>query len=308
MKNSLNIKSIAAGVLFLGAIVLAGCNKDEAVVRGGGNSFGKGKVVKSITLNPDQARTAKDAYGRMPKLRFYDQVNNRFIDMKMDGSRDLVFSDPDEGFSFDDPDNNGMILFSDGSGDYLVFSTGIGVAGQGGGGVVVAGNTTLNIDLAMCISAEAVAAGDGYGDLFDTGFAFNRFAAVFGIAGDFEELANANTSAEDFDPFQYFQGFAVYYILADDISGSHEVFDWLGANSEDEDTFEDMASSMVIDFQNFDLYFATSGTVTASGGQMMFSGEYLSLIDLFESFLDDGVDDSNIDYDIVSGFGTMGCN
>lgn len=306
MKNSLNIKSIAAGVLFLGAIVLAGCNKDEAVVRGGANSLGKGEVVKSITLNPDQARTAKDAYHRMPKLRFYDQANHRFIDMKMDGSRDLVFTDPDEGFSFDDHDNNGMILFSDDTGDYLVFSTGIGLAGQGGGGVVVAGNTTLNIDIALCISAQAVAEGDGYGSLFDTGFAFNEYAAVFGIAGDFEGLANANTSSPDFDPFEYFQGYAVYYILADDVSGSHEVFDWLGADSSDD--FDDMASSMVMDFQNFDLYFATSGTVTASGGQMMFSGEYLSLIDLFESFLDDGVDNSNIEYDIVSGFGNMGCN
>ncbi|HEY8403300.1 MAG TPA: hypothetical protein VIK71_01690, partial [Flavobacteriales bacterium] len=124
--------------------------------------------------------------------------------------------------------------------------------------------------------------------------------------GDFEGLANANTSSPDFDPFEYFQGYAVYYILADDVSGSHEVFDWLGADSSDD--FDDMASSMVMDFQNFDLYFATSGTVTASGGQMMFSGEYLSLIDLFESFLDDGVDNSNIEYDIVSGFGNMGCN
>lgn len=306
MKNNLNIKSIAAGVLFLGAIVLAGCNKDEAVVRGGANSLNNGKVVKSITLNPDQARTAKDAYHRMPKLRFYDQANHRFIDMKMDGSRDLVFTDPDEGFSFDDHDNNGMILFSDDTGDYLVFSTGIGLAGQGGGGVVVAGNTSLNIDIAICVSAQAVADGDGYGSLFDTGFAFDEFAAVFGIAGDFEGLANANTSSPDFDPFEYFQGYAVYYILADDVSGSHEVFDWLGADSSDD--FDDMASSMVMDFQNFDLYFATSGTVTASGGQMMFSGEYLSLIDLFESFLDDGVDNSNIEYDIVSGFGNMGCN
>lgn len=306
MKNSLNIKSIAAGVLFLGAIVLAGCNKDEAVVRGGANSLNNGKVVKSITLNPDQVRTAQDAIRKMPKLRFYDQVNHRFIDMKMDGSRDLVFTDPDEGFSFDDHDNNGMILFSDDTGDYLVFSTGIGLAGQGGGGIVVAGNTSLNIDIAICVSAQAVADGDGYGSLFDTGFAFDEFAAVFGIAGDFEGLANANTSSPDFDPFEYFQGYAVYYILADDVSGSHEVFDWLGADSSDD--FDDMASSMVMDFQNFDLYFATSGTVTASGGQMMFTGEYLSLIDLFESFLDDGVDNSNIEYDIVSGFGNMGCN
>jgi hypothetical protein len=307
MKNSLNIKSIAAGALFLGAVALAGCNKDEAVVRGGANSLQKGEVLRSISLNSDQMRTAKEAYHRAPKLRFYDQVNNRFIDMKMDGSRDMVFSDPDDGFVFADLDNNGVMLFSDNSGDYFVFSTGIGVAGQGGGGMVVAGNTILNIDYSVCLSAQAIADGDGYGDLFDTGFGFNNFSAVFGIAGDFEALADANTSSDDFDPFEYFHGFAMYYILSDDFTGSHEVFDWLDADGESDD-FDDLASSMVLDFSNLSLYFATSGTISTSGGQMMFNGEYLAITDLFESFLDDDFDESDIDANIVSGFGQMGCN
>lgn len=307
MKNSLNIKSIAAGLLLVGAIALAGCNKDAEIVGGQGkNSLQPGEHLKSMTLNGDQQRSAKVAYSRMPKLRFYDQVNNRFIDMKMDGSRDLIFTDPDEGFDFADHDNNGMILFNDGSGDYLVFSTGIGLAGQGGGGMVVAGNTMLNIDLAICVSAEAIASGDGYGDLFDTGFAFDEYAAVFGISGDFEGLANANTSDPQFDPFQYLHGYAMYCVLADDITGSHQIFNWLDVS--ETTNYDDMASSMVLDFNNFSLYFAASGTVSVSGGQMMFNGQYVSFMDLLDAFLDEDFDDNNLEVNLVSGYGQMGCN
>jgi len=307
MKNTLNFKSIAAGALLLGAVALGGCNKEQAdITRGGSKSaLGSGEFVKSVTLNQDQARVAKDAYGKMPKMRFWDEANHRFIEMS-NGSRDLVFSDPDEGFSFDDPDNNGVILFSDGSGDYLVFSSGFGVAGSGGGGVVVAGNSALNIDIAVCISAQAIADGDGFGSIFDTGFAFDEYAAVFGIAGDFEALSEADTGADDFDPFEFFHGFATYYVLSDEIDGSHEVFDWLSASSEDD--FEDLASSFVLDFSNFSLYFSTGGTLTVSGGQMNFNGEYLAITDLFESFLNDEFNEDDIQANIVTGFGMMGCN
>lgn len=306
MKNTLNVKSIVAGTFILGAIMLGGCNKEQIDIHRGVNPANKGEVVKKVMLDANQARTAKEAYHRMPKFRFWDGTNQRFIEMKTDGSRDLVFTNPNPGFTFDDPDNNGMMLFSDGSGDYIVFSVGFGGSGQGGGGVVVAGNSSLNIDIAMCISAQAVADGDGFGSIFDTGFAFDEYAAVFGISGDFEALQNADTGADDFDPFEYFHGFAVYYVLADELSGSHEVFDWLSAT--EDDNFDDLSSSFVMDFSNFALYFATSGTIEVSGGQMNFSGEYLAITDLFESFINDDFDSDNIQANIVSGFGTMGCD
>lgn len=307
MKSTLNLKSIAAVGILAGAIVLGGCNKEQFTANPGGvaKSTQKGEFVKDVTLTQSQARSVKDMRERMPKLRFWDEANHRFIEMS-NGSRDLIFSDPDEGFNFDDPDNNGVILFSDGSGDYIVFSTGFGVAGSGGGGVVVAGNTALNIDYTMCLSAQAIADGDGFGSIFDTGFAFDEYAAVFGIAGDFEELADADTESDNFNPFDYFQGFAMYYVLSDDISGSHEVFDWLGATEDDD--FDDLASSFVMDFSNFSLYFATSGTLTVSGGQMNFNGEYLAIEDLFEAFLDDDFNEDDLQASVVTGFGMMGCN
>lgn len=304
MKNTLNIKSISAVALLLGAIALGGCNKEQVGITHGANQIETGQV-KSITLNADQIRIAKDAYHRMPKVRFWDEANHRFIERK-DGSRDLIFTDPDEGFTFSDLDNNGVILFSDDSGDYIVFSTGVGIAGQGGGGMVVAGNSALNIDIALCFSAQMIADGDGFGDIFDTGFAFDEFGAVFGISGDFDALADANTSDDNFDPFEYFHGFAMYYVLSDDLDGSHEVFDWLNANGDD--NFDDLASSFVMDFSNFSLYFATGGTLDVSGGQMNFNGEYLAITNLFESFLEDDFDSSNISANVVFGYGSMGCN
>lgn len=295
----MNYKVLVASALTAGVVILAGCQKDRTL---GGDGI---QVERKVTLTETQKREASEMVQRVPTLRFYDEAENRFIDFKV-GSRDFVFSDPDEGFSFDDPDQNGVILWADGGVDYIVFSTGIGTAGNGGGGTVIAGSTVLNIDLTVCLSIEEIASGDGYGDLFDSGFGFTDYGAVFGIAGDFEGLANADWDADDFDPFQYFQGYAAYYVLANELSGNHEVFDWLDASSDDGNDYNDMASSFVMDFSNFSLYFATSGSINVSGGSMTFNGEYIAIEDLFLDFLGEGEEDPQVN--VVSGYGTMGCN
>jgi hypothetical protein len=295
----MNYKVLVASALTAGVVLLAGCQKDRTL---GGDGI---QVERKVTLTETQKREASEMVQRVPTLRFYDEAENRFIDFKV-GSRDYVFSDPDEGFSFDDPDQNGVILWSDGSVDYIVFSTGIGTAGNGGGGTVVAGSTALNIDLTVCLSIEEIASGDGYGDLFDSGFGFTDYGAVFGIAGDFEGLANADWDAEDFDPFEYFQGYAAYYVLSNELSGNHEVFDWLDSSSDDGNDYNDMASSFVMDFSNFSLYFATSGSINVSGGSMTFNGEYIAIEDLFLDFLGESEEDPQVS--VVSGYGTMGCN
>jgi hypothetical protein len=296
----MNYKVLVASALTAGVVVLAGCQKDRTL---GGDGI---KVERKVTLNEAQKREASEMVQRVPTLRFYDEAENRFIDFNV-GSRDYVFSDPDEGFSFDDPDQNGVILWADGDVDYIVFSTGIGTAGNGGGGTVVAGNTALNMDLTVCLSVEEVASGDGYGDLFDSGFGFSEYGAVFGIAGDFEALAEADWDAEDFDPFEFFHGYAAYYVITDgELEGSHEVFDWLDTSDDGSDDYNDMASSFVMDFSNFALYFATSGNVNVSGGSMTFNGEYIAIEDLFLDFLGEGEEDPEVS--VVSGFGTMGCN
>jgi len=296
----MNYKVLVASALTASVVVLAGCQKDRTL---GGDGI---QVERKVTLTETQKREASEMVQRVPTLRFYDEAENRFIDFKV-GSRDFVFSDPDEGFSFDDPDQNGVILWADGDVDYIVFSTGIGTAGNGGGGTVVAGNTALNMDLTVCLSVEEVASGDGYGDLFDTGFGFNEYGAVFGIAGDFEALAGADWEADDFDPFEFFHGYAAYYVITDgELEGNHEVFDWLDTSDDGSGDYDDMASSFVMDFSNFALYFATSGSVNVSGGSMTFNGEYIAIEDLFLDFLGEGEEDPEVS--VVSGYGTMGCN
>ncbi len=302
MNKFFNLKNAFAGALAGGVLLFSGCTKDKVETTAGP---GASHLEKKVSMNSQQQREAGDMYSRMAKLRYWDENNHRFIEMNP-GSRDLIFSDPDEGFSFDDPDGNNAMVFSDASGDYLVISAGFGVAGQGGGGSVVAGSTALDIDFTICLSADAVADGDGFGSLFGGDTGWSNFSAVFGIAGDFEGLANADTESDNFNPFEFLDGFAEYFVFSDNVGGSHEVFDWMNA---DANNLDDLASSFVMDFHNFNLYFASSGTINVSGGQMYFSGNYLSIEDLFESFLsDDGLGDNEVTVNEVAGFGVMGCN
>jgi hypothetical protein len=41
---------------------------------------------------------------------------------------------------------------------------------------------------------------------------------------------------------------------------------------------------------------------------MYFNGTYLSIEDLFDSFLDEGLGDDEVTVNEVTGFGVMGCN
>jgi hypothetical protein len=305
MNKLFNMKNALVGSLAAGVIFLAGCNKDEYVTTAA--SASEAKPAKKISLSQEQSRTAKEMYSRMPKLRYWDAAHNRFIEMS-NGSRDLVFADPDAGFNFDDPDQNGAMVYSDASGDYLVITAGVGVSGQGGGGSVVAGNTALDIDIAVCLTASEISEGDGgFDGLFGGDTGWDEYGAVFGISGDFEALMDADTESEDFDPFEYIFGFAVYYVFSEDLSGSHEVFNWLDEDADAD--LDDLAGSMVLDFQDFNLYFSNGGTLSVSGGQMNFNGTYVGIFDLFESFLeDDGFGDEEPEVEEVTGFGVMGCN
>jgi len=281
------------------AFLLGGCQKDLPT----GDGTFVPQPEKKITLNDVQERKLQDMITRVPKVAYYDEANNRLINLNLE-NRDWSFTSPPDGWQFDDADDNGVIFVEDIDGGTIVFS---GTAGANtGGGSVVAGNSALDIDVAICLSAQEVGEDGGFVDLFDTGFGFAEFAVVIGIAGDFEELANADTESEDFDPFEFFHGFAEYFVIADEIGGNHEVFDWMDAE-EGGDDYDDMAAAFLMDFQNFALYFSVDGDINVSGGQMSFNGHYLAIEDLFLDYLEGG-DDSDPEVSVVSGFGTMGCN
>ena len=293
---------IILGLLAISAL-FTGCTKESVDINGASAT-----PAKKVELSSEQMNRAKKMTGRLPKLRYWDETNQRFIEFNPN-SRDLIFSDPDEGFNFDDPDGNNAMVFSDGSDSYLVFSSGFGVSGQGGGGTVVAGSTILNMDLTICLSLEEVAEGDGMFDLFDSDTTFSQYAAVIGIAGDFEALESSDENNSDFDPFEFLEGYAAFNVIADDVSGSHEVFNWMDAENADTEDFDDMAYAVVFDFQNFSLYFSNSGTVTTSGGTMEFSGTFIGFTDLLEDlFSENSSEDFGNDAEEVSGYGSMGCN
>ncbi|MDZ4750652.1 MAG: hypothetical protein SGI87_03470, partial [Flavobacteriales bacterium] len=162
------------------AILLGGCQKEL--------TYGDGNYVaqpdKKVTLSDIQKRKVSDMITRVPKVAFYDEANNRLINMNLQ-NRDWSFTNPPDGWQFDDAGDNGVIFVEDIDGGTIVFS---GTAGSNtGGGSVIAGSTALDIDVAICLSAEQVGEDGGFVDLFDTGFGFTEFAVVIGIAGDFEE-------------------------------------------------------------------------------------------------------------------------
>lgn len=302
----MNIKFFAFAATIGASLLFAGCQKEEEATYGAPVSVQAGQKVGTATITGDNMREASKVVSRIPKLRYYDPYRHRFLDLDLQ-NRDYVFSDPDEGFTFDNiGDNNEVMVYSDNSGDYIIYSTGVASAGNGGGGLVVAGETVLNMDFTACIGAQEIQDGSSWDDLFDIGADFDEFGLVVGIAGDFDALQDADWEAENFDPFEFIEGYASYYVISSDLSGEHEVFDWLGWMDDEFTDIDDFASSVVIDLQQEAIYLSTSGTVTVAGGSMTYDGEYASLMDVFTSFFDDSEED--VDIDIVSGYGQMACN
>lgn len=295
----MNFKLTAATLTVGAALAFTGCSKDQEVRSG--KSIGS---TGTVTLSNAEVRDLTEAVSRIPKLRFYNPNTNQFIDMDF-GSRDYEFSDPDDGFTFSDPDQNGTMVYSDNEGSYIIFSVGGGSSNTGGTGTVVAGETVLNMDYVICLSAEQIEADGESPDIFETGFEWDEFGIVVGFSGDFEALAEADTESEDFDPFEYFNGYAAYYVLSDELVGSYEIFDWFEFLDGD-DSAEDFAFAFVMDFSNLNLYFANGGELNVSNSSMSFNGTYLVLSDFFDAFLD-GEEAEDPTFEEVSGYGEMGC-
>lgn len=270
-----------------------GCQKEQIV--GGGNTTSP----TTINLNKDQKRMVGDLIHRLPVIRVYDEVHNRFIDIDAQ-NRDFSFSTPNDGWNFSN--TNGVEWVAAEGGGGFLFIDGSSLGGNTGG-TVVAGNSVLDINYTFCFSASDEALGM---DLFDVGGDFTGVSVVLGIGGDFEALMNGEVEeGDDVDFTDYFWGFACYVVYADVASGNYEVLNWFDDMDSDPDDLEDKSFSYVLDFQNFALYFSSDGSVNVSGGSMTFNGEYLAILDMFLDF--DG-DTEDVDIEEVSGYGTMGCN
>lgn len=275
----------------LGGAILTGCSKDPAA---------RPQKVERITDLSLQQRLLEKA-AQLPAIGIYNRTMDKVIVFRhnVDGSRSFNFVDPPgTGINFASS-NGGQWTWSESQGLMILTEPSAGLGS--GGGTVVAGNTSLDIGLAVCFSIDDDAVGM---DLFDTGV--GDVAGVIGIAGDFDALMNGDfTSGED-DIFDFFHGFAYYLVYADQLSNtSYEVLNWVEDLDQPEDDLEDFGFSFVVSFQNEGgIYISKDGALNVNGGSIGFTGNYYAIEGV--GFFDDGEGDA--DYSVVPGFGTMGCN
>jgi len=287
---------MAAGALAFGAIVFTGCQKEE-ITNTGSNPLTSSKKVE---LTEAQMRKVREISAQIPMVRLYDEVHGRYMDINITErwNRDWTFANPYEGAEYSE---SGSWVSADGT-EMVVFSVNGTTSGAGGGGTVVVGNTTLNIDYAFCFNVDVQAVGL---DLFDFGGTFDGVSGVIGIAGDFEALAN-DELGEDADFEEFFDGYAAYIVYDSQANGTYEVLDWFEDLEGGSDDLEGNAFSYVLDWTNFGLYFSSAGTITASGASLNFEGEYLSLLDFDLTIDEEGEEEMEAEF--VDGFGQMGCN
>jgi hypothetical protein len=277
------LNTLVAGIALF-TLVLAGCSKEESRVynRKGQTSVAEARSMFTSIMN------------RLPTIGFYDEKSDNVIILDKT-RREFSFATPNSGWNFSN--STGVQYVTDGSTGiiFIPFSS----IGGNSGGTVVAGSTTLDVNYAFCFAASDEALGL---DVVDFGGDFTGVSAVFGIAGNFSAIDDNGFDDVDLDSF--FQGMAMYIVYDNEAQGSYDVLNWLEDIEEGEQTISNKAFSWVLDFQQFNMYLSNSGSLSVSGGEMDFSGDYLGFLELFES-LDD---DDDLQFAVVSGFGAMGCN
>lgn len=267
-------------VLTVVSLTYTSCTKQE--------NMGQSNKKK---LTTEQTQRLLDAINSVPEIRVKaGKYGFTLPTSTKDGG--FSFSDPSNGYEFSSSSNVEFITTSEGN--VMLVSTD-GTSGNAGG-MVVAGSTSLNINMAICISA----ASEG-NEFFDFGSMDSTygFSMVLGIAGDFEALINGDIDPEA-DITDYIYGFAMYIVYKDQASGAYEVLDFIDPNGLED--FESKAVSMVFDFQEGKMYISKDGNLTVGSNTISFNGNYYQLDYSMDSTYTG--DDSPPE---VSGYGTMGC-
>ena len=283
-------------ILFVPALLMVfSCGKTDYVP--GASSQGKG--IKDKHTQAKMQEMAKN----LPDLAFYNSTMDKVITISAGQEKmGFSFSDPVDGWNFGSSSN---ITFTQNQNGGSVIFIGSPTSGGGGnaGGTVVAGNTTLDIAYSFCFTVDEEALGVDFTGL-DTDL--DGVSGVIGISGDFDALLNGDID-EDADVTDYFYGYAMYYVYDDEANGSYDILNWFDDVNEDPDDLADHGFSFVFDFQEFDIYFSSEGSMNVSGGDMSFNGSYFGLIGFFEALID-GDDPSDASFQEVEGFGQMGCD
>lgn len=284
---------VIGAMLVLGGGLFAGCSKEQT----GAPAAPRTQRI----VDPELQQRLLEKAGQLPGIGIYNRTMNKVIVFKHlpDGSRSFNFVDPPGGGINFASSNGGQWTWSESQGLMVLTEPSAGLGA--GGGTVVAGDASLDIQMAVCFSMDE----EGLGmDMFDTGI--NDVAGVVGIAGDFDALMNGDFSSETDDIFDYFHGFAYYLVYAEQLGNDeYEVLNWVDDLDQSEDDLQNFGFSFVISFQGEGgVYISRDGALTVDGGSIGFNGNYYA-IEGTGFFDEDGEGDG--DYSVVSGFGTMGC-
>lgn len=300
----MNFKRQIRNVAFLAigttTLLFTSCTKDDS--QAGASDPLKGQeIAKREITNKDVQEEMMRLRENLPTVAIYNTTMDKYIllDVNKHGQKSFSFASPGFDASFSSPDESITYANIDGT-NYVIANQGGGF-GAGGGGTVTAGSTVLVLDYVMCFSAGEETLG---GDLFDFGGPdVDGFSGAIGIGGDFEALSEGNFE-EDGDPFQYFHGFAFYYILDDNPSGSYEVVDFF--DEAGDPNLNDFAFAIVVSFQDGGgIYFSADGELTFANASIDFNGQYAGIEDFIFGFNDDV--DQNGSYSLVEGFGQINC-
>lgn len=273
-------------------IALAGCSKQESTSASG---VSNAVISNKSDLTVEQQRKVEQLVSNMPDIGVLSEDGETLYRFNPN-TREFSFGAPNDGWNFSTAEGPVFVPADQGGGILIIPAFSFG---GNTGGTVVAGSSALDINYTFCFSASDEALGL---DLFDYGGNFDGISMVLGIAGNFEALADGDVD-EDAEFTDFFQGFAMYFVYDNEASGTYDILDWFDDLENDLDDLENHGFSYVIDFVNFNLYFSAEGTLTVSGGEMSFTGEYFGILELLDS-----LDDEEVEFDFVPGFGTMGCS
>ena len=266
-------------VLTLGVLTYSSCKKEET-----------GGIPNRKELTAGQKQKILDAINAIPAIKVKAGKYGFTLPKTLkDGG--FNFSESSSGNDFATSSNIEWVETSEGN--YMVVST--DNTNANAGGMVVAGSTTLDINMAICVSSAAE--GDNFFSFGDVDSSYG-FSMVLGIAGDFEALLSGDVDP-DADITEYIYGFAMYIVFEDQASGSYEVLDFTAPDLED---FEGKGISMIIDFRGAKVYISSDGNLTVGTNTISFNGNYF-----MGAWETDSTSNNDPSYDEVSGFGTMGC-
>ncbi|MBX2982091.1 MAG: hypothetical protein KF843_05450 [Flavobacteriales bacterium] len=278
--------------LALVVLVTTSCNKESVTMP----NPASGTSITDMNLR----RQIWDMGQKVPSVGIYNRTMNEILvfTSAKDGSRSFSFTTaPADGINFATSNGGQWVWTEDGG---MVVLTGPQAGLGAGGGLISAGNTTLDINIAVCFAVGEDALGGG---LF--GPDMGEVAGVIGISGDIDALMNGDFS-EDEDPFQFFHGFAYYFVYADQLSDtSYDVLNWVEDLDQPEDELENFSFAFIISFQNDGgIYLSKEGSINVSGGTMEFNGQYYAVEGV--GFFDD-TQEEDASYSVVNGYGAMGC-